>query len=95
MSFMDYFKDLLKTNVRRTLRDIEADARMMATEFASKVQRMVIKQVMALFFICVALFLFSLAAVFFMIEYLALTKTLAFLFIGVILLLIGLIIKVL
>lgn len=59
-----------------------------------KIKRQIMKELIAIFIILISIGLLAISAIFFLIEYIHLNKTLSFLIIGIIVLIIGILIKI-
>ena len=96
MGLMDFFKD----TARNVFRDIYNQAPNLTEKLVYriklevwKLEKKVMRDLTALFIFLLSFTAFILSAVFFLIEYMNFTKTLSFLIIGIILLVIGIILK--
>lgn len=92
--------DLIKDTSRGFLRDIYNQAPKLTEKIVYqiklevwKLEKKLIKDLTALFIFMLSFSAFILAALFFFVEYINLTKTLSFLIIGIILLIIGIFLK--
>lgn len=93
MGIADYIKDFLESKVRKAIRMVEHEFLHDLVYGIKGFTRYVMRQFLATLLIAAALGALALALLAFFVEYLALTKTLAFLIIGILLLLIGLVLK--
>lgn len=93
MGLIDYFRDLIGINISRTLENIENEAVHRLNVMTGRVVNRVIREIVSIFLILFAVALLSIACVFLFIEYFALTKTVSFLIVGIIVLFFALIIK--
>lgn len=93
MGISNYLKDFVESKVRKAIRVVEHEFLHDAVAGIKGFTRYVLRQFLATILIIAALGALALALLTFFIEYLALTRTLAFLIIGILLLLIGVIIK--
>ncbi len=93
MGISDYIKDFVEGKMRKAIRMVEHELVDGVVSGIKGFTHYVMRQFLATMLIAGSLSFLALSAVFFCIEYLALTKTLAFLIIGILLLLIGLVMK--
>ena len=93
MSFIDHLKELTALPLRKTLHHLEENIGQALHLAVKRLSHYVVKELVSACILLAALIFFALAGTFFAIEYLALSKTIAFLITGIILLLIGLIVK--
>ena len=94
MSLLEYIKTFTNENIGRILRNVEDRIVHLADVAVARTTHHVKKQLISLFFMLLSFLLFSIAAVFFLIEYLNLTKTLSFLLLAFLILIIALILKI-
>lgn len=93
MSLKDFLKDAALSGFKSTLRRLEDNVSVMAEKVADRVSHYIMRQLMSALLVIAATILLMLAGVFFLIEYLGLSNTLAFLLGGLVLLVIGLILR--
>lgn len=93
MTFTDYLKDIATEGLRRSFAHVEEDLIDVAQGMTRRASRYIMKELLALMLIVGSVIFFCAAGAFFMIEYLALSKTIAFLMVGIVLLLGGVISK--
>ncbi len=93
MGLFDYLRESFGNPIRRIVRDIQDDVTDAVMSKIQVLQRHIMKQMASMMIIILAGLFLALAAVFFFIEYVQVTKTLAFFILGIILLCIGLMIK--
>lgn len=93
MGLLDVLKENLLLGLRDFIGNLEREFSMPFIKRLYKIKQQIMKELMALFIIIIAIGLLSLSAVYFFIEYLHLTKTISFLIIGIIFLVIGILIK--
>ena len=91
MSFIEDIKDIFGFSIKKTLKNLEGELISVANNAARRSVRYVKKELMNLFLMIFSLILFSFAAIFFLIEYLHLSKTISFLAVAFLILLIALI----
>lgn len=94
MSVISYIKDVLREGFRDIVRDIGEDVNVMVLRKLNQIRKQIIKDIFGILVIIIGVGLLGISAVFFLIEYLTLNKTLSFLIIGVVVLFIGIIIKI-
>ena len=95
MRILDYFKESIKLSFREFVKDLEKE---LMHSFSKKIyyfKKQIIKELMGIMILLISITFLGISIVFLLIEYLNLTKTLAFGIIGIILLIIGIIIKAL
>lgn len=90
MGILGFIKDSMNKGLREIDEKILYRIRLEMWRF----ERKIIKSIMAAFILLLSFAVLALSASFFLIEYIHLTKTLAFLIIGIILLIIGVILKI-
>jgi len=93
MGLLDYVKDLVGMNFSRTLRSIENEVMHRIDVATQRVVNRVVREMVSVFLILFAVAFLALACVFLLIEYFALTKTISFLIVGVIILFFALVIR--
>jgi hypothetical protein len=93
MGLMDYVKEGITSGVREVGRRIESEVNHVLYKNYYRFKRRLFKDITSLFIMLIALIFISISIVYLLIEYLALSKTLAFGIIGIVLLLIGIVIK--
>ncbi len=93
MGISDYLKDFVEGKVRKAVRMVEGELMHGVVSGIKGFTRYVMRQFLATLIIIGSVGLLTLGAISFCIEYLALTRTLAFLIIGILLLLIGVVVK--
>ena len=93
MAFIDYFKDFANNRLKKTLRHFEEDLFEMIELGARRASRYVMRELLGIVFIASAVIFLCIAATFFFIEYLTVSRTVAFLIMGIVLLLVGVIVK--
>jgi hypothetical protein len=93
MGIMDYIQDAFKSNLRRSLSGIGEDLERTLYRGTRRLIRRFVKEMMSMMLILVSIIFLAVGAVYFFIEYVQLNKTISFLIIGVVILLIGLIIR--
>ncbi len=94
MGIVDYFREALVMGFRDLLKNVEKDIDRFVIYKIESVKRKLFFDIINLFFIFLAIGALSLAGVFFFIEYLGFNKTLSFLIIGILFLIISIIIKI-
>ncbi|MDD5193602.1 MAG: hypothetical protein PHF67_03375 [Candidatus Nanoarchaeia archaeon] len=93
MSMIDYIQDILKKSFGALIRDIGDDINYAVSRRLSHLKKQIIREFVGLSFILMAIGLLAIAFIFFLVEYLKFDKTLSFLIIGIIILIIGIVIK--
>ncbi len=93
MALLDYLRDFVEGKARKALRYVGESFIEDITHVVHRATHNLMRQVMTMLIIAFALSLLAIAVVFFFIEYLVLTKTLAFLITGILVLFIGLVMK--
>lgn len=94
MSIIDNIKDILGLNMKKLLRNLEEDFSEMANNIARRTSIYIRRELTSMFLILFSIILFSLAAVFFLIEYFEISRTISFLCVAFLVLLIALIVKI-
>jgi len=94
MAIIDYIKDILGINFRRTLEDIEEKVMQIINVNIQRIERRIVKSLVSWSIIILAIIFSSISAIYFLIEYAGLSKAFSFLIIAVILLLVGIILKI-
>lgn len=94
MSILESIKEFTNESLGKMLRNVENRIVHLADVVTEKAVHKVKKQIISILLITMSFLFFSLAAAFFLIEYLDLTKTLSFLFLGFIILIVALILKI-
>jgi len=90
----EYLAKKGKEFLLNSLSGMENDFKKEVSYRIASYKRKMVKDFIALFILLIALVFLAFASVFLLTEYLSLTKTLAFVIIGIILVLVGLIIKI-
>lgn len=93
MGITDYVKDFVESKVRKAIRMAEHEVVHGVVSGIKGFTHYLMRQFFATIIIIGSIGLLTLASISFCIEYLALTRTLAFLIVGILLLLIGMVIK--
>ncbi len=93
MGLLDTLGELLSTGLRRTFSVVEHDVRHLVHETVQRSLRYFIREVASIGMILLAAIFFSIGAVFFLIEYVVLSKTISFLIVGSIILFVGIILR--
>jgi len=93
MGIFDYFKDSISVGISEFFKEIEKEFSRTVLRRIYHLKRQIMKELIAIFIILIAIALLAISAVFFFIEYMHFTKTLSFLIIGIIVLIIGILIK--
>jgi len=93
MGILSNIQDAFFEGARSFSRRLERDISRILLEKINQCKRQMAREMFAAFIMLLAIALLSASSVFFLIEYIHLTKTLAFLIIGVIVLLIGILVK--
>ena len=94
MAVIDYIKDFLGINFRRTLEDIEESVMQIVHVNLRRIERRIAKSLVSWSIIVLSIIFFALAIIYFLIEYIGLSKSISFFIIAIILLLIGIILKI-
>ena len=97
MSFGSFFRESLSNAFRDVTHEMPQWGKEMVYRARLelwKVERRIMKNITSLFILLISFTALALSAIFFLIEYLNFTKTLAFLAIGLVLLIIGIILKI-
>ena len=90
---MDYLKDILRQGLRDLIRDIGDDINEVVSRRLNRLKKQMIREFVGMSFILMSMGFLAIALIFFLVESLGFDKTLSFLIIGVILLIIGILIK--
>jgi len=93
MGIGDYLKEFVKASFSRVLDGVQSEISGRIRESLVRFEQRIIRKMMAVLVIFAAVVFLALAFIFMFVEYFALSKTLAFFFIGVITLLIGIILN--
>lgn len=91
---ISYIRDIVRKGLGAMAHSAQTEISRRIAYEVRRAQRRLIKSMISFFFIALSLVLLAIGGVYLGIEYLAFSKTLAFLTVGVILLLIGIIIKI-
>jgi len=95
---MGFLKDLIigriEDKVRSTVKDVEKEVFRAINFKVNQFKRKIMKEFISVFVLIVALIFLALAILFLLIEFLGLNKTLSFAVIGIVLLIIGLILRI-
>ena len=94
MGVIEYFKEALISGFRGLLKDLEKDIDRLIIHKIEAFKRRIFHDIMGMFFIFLAIGTLAIAGVFFFIEYLGLNKTLSFLIVGIIFLIISILFKI-
>lgn len=90
---MRFLQDLIMKGVRNLTHDMQTQITRRVAYEVRRIQRRIITTGISLFLLALACVFIAAGTVYLGVEYLALTKTLAFLIVGVLLLVIGVVIK--
>jgi hypothetical protein len=93
MGIWDYVRDSLSQAIKEFMYSIEKEFSRTILARINHFKKQIMRELLAIFIIIISIGLLSASAVFFFIEYIHLTKTLSFLIIGIIVLIIGILIK--
>lgn len=93
MGILDSIKEAFYESIRTFSRNMEKEFSRAFLQRIYEIKKQIIKDLLAVFIILIAIALLSASAVFFLIEYLHLTKTISLLIIGIIVLFIGIVVK--
>ena len=93
MGLIDYFRDLVRISLSRNLRSIENEVMYQINIATQKIVHRIVREMVSVFLLLFAVAFLAFAFVFLFIEYFALTKTISFLIVGVIILFFALIIR--
>ena len=97
MGIWDYLKESITMGFREIATSMDKEfGRVLSyriEKILSQIKRQLFKELLSVFMIIISIGLLSVSAVYFMIEYLSLNKTLSFLIIGIIIMIIGILIK--
>ncbi len=97
MGIIDNIRESIEQGLSRVFRDsvrsIEKEILRNILIKVNRIKRQMIKELIAIFIILISIALLAASATFFLIEYMHLNKTLSFLIIGIIVLIIGILIK--
>ena len=95
MGILDAIKESLMLGIRGFIGDIEKEFSKAIINRIYQIKRQIMKELIAIFVIMISIGLLAISAIFFLIEYVHLNKTISFLIIGIIVLIIGIFIKLL
>lgn len=93
MSIISYLEKKLSNRFIEFIEKLEDDATKAIMYRINYVKKIILREIMTTIILIAAIIFLSISAIFFFIEFLGLNKTLSFLSIGVVFLLIGIIIK--
>lgn len=93
MGFFDAIKESILFGIRDLIGSLEKEITESFIKKLYHIKRQIMRELIAIFIIILSIGLLSVSAVYFFTEYLHLTKTVSFLIIGIILLIIGILIK--
>jgi len=93
MGMFDYIKDAFASGIAQFMNEIEREFSRTILKRVYQIKKQIMKELIAIFIIIISIGLLSVSAVFFFIEYLHFNKTLSFLIIGIIVLIIGIMTK--
>ena len=94
MGIMSYIKDVLSSGLKSVSDSINGEQIVRRMRFEiMRFERRMVRRIMSAFVVLFAILFIAIAAVFSLIEYAGITRTLSFAIIGVVLLLIGLMIN--
>lgn len=93
MSLTDYIQGIIGSGIKKVLSRVGEDMERTVYLSTKRVVDKVVTQIIGTLIILVSMIFFAVAATYFLIEYLHLTKTISFLIISTFILLIGLILK--
>lgn len=93
MGILDALKEGLIVGMKEFLGGIEREFSKMLIKRIYRIKKQIMKELAAIFIIIISIGLLAISAIFFLIEYIHLNKTLSFLIIGIIVLVIGILIK--
>ena len=94
MGMLDFLKEMLFRTFQNSLKRIEKEFLQAILMRINEIKRKIIKEIVAVLIMLFGFVLLVISALFFLIEYIHLTKTISFLIIGIIVLFIGIIIKI-
>ncbi len=94
MGISDYLKEFVESKVRKAVKMVEGEFVNSIVSTVKEFTNHLMRKLLATLIIASSIIIFALSAVFFGIEYLALSKTISLLIMGIILLLIGVVVKV-
>ena len=93
MSILDTIKESIFLVIKDFMKNIEVELSKTLMRSTQRLKRQIMRELMAMFIIIISIGLLAISAVFLLIEYIHLNKTLSFLILGVIILIIGILIK--
>ncbi len=93
MGILDTIRESILLVIKDFMRNIEGELSKTLARSMNRVKKQIMKELMAMFIIIISIGLLAISAVFFLIEYIHLNKTLSFLILGVIILIIGILVK--
>ena len=93
MGLLDTIKESISLGIREFIKNIEKEFSGQLMRRVYIIKKQIMKELIAIFIILISIALLSASATFFLMEYLHLSKTLSFLIIGIIVLIIGILIK--
>jgi len=93
MAILDFIKDSFSSAINEFMREIERQFSGMILKRIYHIKKQIMRELVAIFIMIISMGFLAISAVFFLIEYMHLNKTLSFLIIGIIVLIIGILIK--
>jgi hypothetical protein len=94
MGILDYLKESLSAGISDFMKEIEREFSRTILKRVYLIKKQIMKELIAIFIILISLGLLAISAIFFLIEYIHLNKTISFLIIGIIVLIIGIFVKI-
>jgi len=94
MGILDYLKESLSAGISEFMKEIEKEFSKTILRRVYIIKKQIMKELIAIFIILISLGLLAISAIFFLIEYIHLNKTISFLIIGIIVLIIGIFVKI-
>ncbi len=93
MGILETIRESIFSVIKDFMKNIEAELSKTLMKSLNRVKKQIMKELIAIFMIIISMGLLAISSVFFFIEYLHLNKTLSFLILGIIILIIGILIK--
>lgn len=86
-------REALVKSLRHLTQDVQADIARRVSYEVRRTQRRIVKSLISFFMMALAIIFLTVGAVYLGVEYFAFSKTIAFLIVGIVLLIIGIVIK--
>jgi hypothetical protein len=94
MGILDFIKESFSAGITEFMREIERQFSDIVLRRVYQIKKQIMRELLAIFIIMISIGLLAISAIFFLKEYIHLNNTLSFLIIGILVLIIGILIKI-